>query len=122
MPVLWKDHQTDPMHFLLRLDISSLWGHERKRLEQSIDQQKRMTGRKQTVSGSLHQERRSIFFGTMAARIGTGDTPDYYAARRKYNPDIIASLGDDMQALANPRSKEINAAYEEAELSKGFQW
>jgi DnaJ-domain-containing protein 1 len=44
----------------------------------------------------------------------------FYAARKKYNPDIAATMGEDIQQLANERSKAINLAYEEARAAKGF--
>jgi len=50
---------------------------------------------------------------------------DIHAAYRRlvsqYHPDKVASLGAELQALANRKSKQINAAYEEALRVRGPQ-
>ena len=50
---------------------------------------------------------------------------DIHAAYRRgvsqYHPDKVASLGAELQALADRKSKQINAAYEEALRVRGPQ-
>ena len=50
---------------------------------------------------------------------------DIHAAYRRlvsqYHPDKVASLGTELQALADRKSKQINAAYEEALRVRGPQ-
>ena len=43
----------------------------------------------------------------------------YRAQIRQYHPDKVASLGEELRALAEEKSKAINAAYQEALASKG---
>ena len=43
----------------------------------------------------------------------------YKTLIRQYHPDKVASLGDELKALAEKKSKAINAAYQEAIQIKG---
>ena len=43
----------------------------------------------------------------------------YRAQIRQYHPDKVASLGEELRALAEEKSKAINTAYQEALASKG---
>jgi DnaJ domain len=38
----------------------------------------------------------------------------------QYHPDKVASLGPELRALASRKSKEINAAYDEAQRARGM--
>ena len=43
----------------------------------------------------------------------------YKILMSQYHPDKVASLGDELKALAERKSKEINAAYEQAIRTHG---
>lgn len=43
----------------------------------------------------------------------------YRSLIAKYHPDKVDSLGADLKAMANEKSKEINAAYERALQARG---
>ena len=46
---------------------------------------------------------------------GRGDEARAYKRRiSEYHPDKVAQMGEEIRALAERRSKEINAAYDEA--------
>jgi DnaJ-domain-containing protein 1 len=43
----------------------------------------------------------------------------YIALMQQYHPDKIAAPGDELKALAGQKSREINAAYQEALRLRG---
>jgi DnaJ like chaperone protein len=43
----------------------------------------------------------------------------YKSLMQQYHPDKVAALGDELKALAGQKSKEINAAYQEALQLRG---
>jgi len=57
-------------------------------------------------------------------KISRGATPEeiqraYRYLMQQYHPDKVATLGDELKAVAERKSREINAAYEEAMRQQG---
>lgn len=43
----------------------------------------------------------------------------YQVLMQQYHPDKVAALGEELKLLAEQKSKEINAAYQQAMLARG---
>jgi len=70
---------------------------------------------------TAHQQSHSWDFVLEVARSASVEEirAAYRTQMSRYHPDKVASLGKDLKAVAEKKSKEINAAYEQAMRERG---
>lgn len=71
-------------------------------------------------SGEYIREYWYLILGVLSTATQAEIIAGYKSSIGKYHPDKVATLGDDLKALADKKSKQINNAYQYARKYKGF--